>query len=150
MTPRNSDHERLKELLTELVDGQPSSEQLDELQQLVKSVPDGVERMVDHLLLDSLLSDDLGREPLTALVDLVAEPDVSDVTSDSGLAQVRTESAAKSPVSVRRSTWFLRTTSWLAVAATVALVIFLLTGHGDNPVYASASQIVEAAIHTHA
>jgi hypothetical protein len=32
----------------------------------------------------------------------------------------------------------------------VALVVCLLTGHGDNPAYASASQIVEAAIHTHA
>ncbi|MEZ5948395.1 MAG: hypothetical protein R3C12_04040 [Planctomycetaceae bacterium] len=32
----------------------------------------------------------------------------------------------------------------------MALVVFLLTGHGDSPVYASASQIVEAAIHTHA
>jgi hypothetical protein len=150
MTPRKPDHERLKELLIELVDGQPSEEQLDELQQVANSVPDGIERMVDHLLLDSLLSDDLGRESLTALVDLVAEPDDSDVTGDSGLTQPRTESAAKSPVRGRRSAWFLRTTSWLAVAASVALVVFLLTGHGDNPVYASASQIVEAAIHTHA
>ena len=150
MTPRKPDHERLKELLIELVDGHPSEEQLDELQQVANSVPDGLERMVDHLLLDSLLSDDLGRESLTALVDLVAEPDDSDVTGDSGLTQFRTESAAKSPVPGRRSAWFLRTTSWLAVAASVALVVFLLTGHGDNPVYASASQIVEAAIHTHA
>jgi hypothetical protein len=150
MTHQKRADERLKKLLIELVDGQPSEEQLDELQQVAKSVPDGIERIVDHLLLDSLLGENLGREPLTALVDLAAEPIDSDVTSDSCLAQVRTESAAKLPVSIRRSTWFLRTTSWLAVAASVALVVFLLTGHGDNPAYASASQIVEAAIHTHA
>ncbi|MEZ6040004.1 MAG: hypothetical protein R3C20_05830 [Planctomycetaceae bacterium] len=44
----------------------------------------------------------------------------------------------------------MRLTNWLVIAASVALAAFLLTGHGDNPVYASASQIVEAAIHTHA
>ncbi|MEZ5948396.1 MAG: hypothetical protein R3C12_04045 [Planctomycetaceae bacterium] len=38
MTPRKTDHERLKELLIELVDGQPSEEQLDELQQVAKLV----------------------------------------------------------------------------------------------------------------
>ncbi|MCA8985532.1 MAG: hypothetical protein KDA76_17550 [Planctomycetaceae bacterium] len=150
MTPRKTDHERLKELLIELVDGQPSEEQLDELQQVAKLVPDGIERMVDHLLLDSLLGDDLGREPLTALVDLVAEPVDSDLTGDSASAQLYIVSAAESPVSSRRSPGLLRTASWLALAASVALVVFLLTGHGDSPVYASASQIVEAAIHTHA
>ena len=129
MTPEKPDHERLKELLIELVDGQPSEEQLDQLQQVAKSVPDGIERMVDHLLLDSLLGDDLGREPLTALVDLVAESVDSDVTERfRSRSQRRTESAAKSPVPSRRSPWFLRTTSWLAVAASVALVVFLLTG----------------------
>ncbi|MEZ6040005.1 MAG: hypothetical protein R3C20_05835 [Planctomycetaceae bacterium] len=69
MTPRKPDQELLKELLIELVDEQPSEEHLDELQQVAKSVPDGIKQMVDHLLLDSLLSDDLGRESLTALVD---------------------------------------------------------------------------------
>ena len=150
MTSEKPDDKRLKELLIELVDGQPSEEQLDELQQVAKSVPDGIEQMVDHLLLDSLLGDDLGREPLTALVDLVAEPVNSDVTGESGSAPPHAESAAKSPAPSRRSPWFLQTTGWLAAAASVALVVFLLTGHGDNPVYASASQIVEAAIHTHA
>jgi hypothetical protein len=106
--------------------------------------------MVDHLLLDSLLGDDLGREPLTALVDLVAEPVGSDATGDSGLAQPHADSAATSAALSRRSAWFLRTAGWLAAAASVALVVFLLTGSFDNPVYASASQIVEAAIHTHA
>lgn len=154
MTPEKPDHESLKELLIELVDGQPSSEQLEELQQVAKSVPDGIERMVDHLLLDSLLSDDLGREPLTALVDLVAEPVDLECCDSSQLSVVADSASPPVPVLIQSGDKSphskTRLASWLAVAASVALVVFLLTGHGDNSVYASASQIVEAAIHTHA
>jgi len=150
MTPEQSDNERLRELLIELVDGQPGKGLLDELQRLVNSVPDGVEQVVDHLLLDSLLGDDLGREPLTALVDLVADPSDSIEVDTSALKQSLPVVAMKRDQPHSRSPWILRTTGWFAAAVCVALLIFLLTGHGDNPVYASASQIVEAAIQTHA
>jgi hypothetical protein len=116
---------------------------------LSNTFPDGVEQVVDHLLLDALLGDSLGREPLTALVDLVADP------GDSNEAETVASTPSMPHVSkgsfrpASRSPWILRTTGRFAAAACIALVIFLLTGHGDKPVYASASRIVEAAIHTH-
>lgn len=150
MTPDKTDRERLKELLIELVDGQLTEEQFDEMQQVLKTVPDGLERTVDHLLLHSLLSDDFGRESLTALVDLIVEPVDSSTTGDFDLTQRLAVSSAEPTALRRRSPWLLRITGWLAAAACVALVVFLLTGQGDKPLYASASQFVEAAIHTHA
>ena len=73
--------ERTKLLVSQLIDGQLSTEEADELNSLVKADAKNLELVVDQLLLDSLLTDDLGGESLTALVDLVADaPVASDKT----------------------------------------------------------------------
>ena len=81
-------------LVSQLIDGQLSAEETAELNALVQSDAGHLERAVDQLLLDSLLTEEIGNESLTALVDLVAIPVAAD---DAG---TRPE-----PVPSRR-TWF--------------------------------------------
>ena len=66
--------ERTDLLVSQLIDGQLSGEETAELNALVQSDAGHLERAVDQLLLDSLLTEELGTESLTALVDLVAAP----------------------------------------------------------------------------
>ncbi len=71
--------ERLGLLVSQLIDGQISTEDANELNRLMKADVRSLEHVVDQMLLDSLLSDDLGGDSLTALVDLVTDgPVVSD------------------------------------------------------------------------
>jgi hypothetical protein len=67
-----SEDERIQYLLSQLLDGDPSDSEMAELNQLLKSDRVGRDLLIDHLLIDSLLSEEVGAEPLTALVDLVA------------------------------------------------------------------------------
>ena len=73
MTSIESPSERIKLLVSQLIDGQLSTEQANELNCLARADARNLEYVVDQLLLDSLLSDELGGESLTALVDLVAD-----------------------------------------------------------------------------
>ncbi len=66
--------ERTDLLVSQLIDGQLSAEDAAELNALVQSDAGHLERAIDQLLLDSLLTEEIGAEPLTALVDLVASP----------------------------------------------------------------------------
>ncbi|MFO0260601.1 MAG: hypothetical protein ACK53V_03160, partial [Planctomycetota bacterium] len=65
---------RLGYLLSRLIDDVISSEELTELHNLLASDSEARSELVDQLLLDSLLGENLGEEPLAALVDLVGRP----------------------------------------------------------------------------
>ena len=81
MTSIERSSERLKLLASQLIDGQLTTDESRELNSLMQADGRNLENVVDHLLLHSLLSDDLGSESLSALVDLVADgPVVSDKT----------------------------------------------------------------------
>ncbi|MFN5531958.1 MAG: hypothetical protein ACK5F7_15405, partial [Planctomycetaceae bacterium] len=60
----------LKQLVMEWLDGEPTPQQVAELQRLLSTSPDCLEQVVDHLLLDSLLQQELGAEAVASLVDL--------------------------------------------------------------------------------
>ena len=77
MTDRQSPKDRTGYLISQLVDGEPSREALDELNELVLSDTSSASLVVDHLILDSLLNEDLSRDSLATLVDLVADPEVT-------------------------------------------------------------------------
>ena len=89
MTSIERPSERIILLVSQLIDGQLSAEEVDELKSLMQADARNLEHVVDQLLLDSLLSEDLGGESLKALVDLVAdEPVVSDKTSSRKVVSV--------------------------------------------------------------
>ena len=70
--------EQTTRLISELIDGEPSSADMADLNQLLRTAPKNAEQVVDQLLLDSLLSEEFGSESLTALVDLVGEQSLSE------------------------------------------------------------------------
>ncbi len=135
--------ERTHVLVSQLIDGQLSAEEAVELNALVRSDAGHLERAVDQLLLDSLLTEELGTEPLTALVDLVAVPAALD--------------DAKAPAERTASwqAWFGRTSrrlwkpaGWFVAAAVVLVAVFLI-GRWQSTALASPSSLVRAAIETH-
>ena len=73
MTDRQSQEDRTGYLISQLVDGEPSREALDELNELVLSDTSSARLVVDHLILDSLLSEELSRDSLATLIDFVAD-----------------------------------------------------------------------------
>ncbi len=134
--------ERTRRLIAEFIDGELSATDTAELNQLLKSDPQQAEHVVNQLLLDSLLSEELGSESLTALVDLVENDTASGGTSQS----------AKSPTSVLR---FPRGTRRLwqslgGVAVVAALLVAFLVGRWENSALANAATVVQAAMETHA
>ena len=135
--------ERTDLLVSQLIDGQLSAEETAELNALVQSDAGHLERAVDQLLLDSLLTEEIGAESLTALVDLVAVP------AARGNAGTQPE-----PVPSRR-TWFAGTerrlwkpAGWFVAAAVVLVAVFLI-GRWQSSALASPTSLVRAAIETH-
>ncbi len=137
---------RFAELLPKLLDKVISDEEIVELHSLVATTPALRAQLVDHLLLDTLLEESLGQEPLTALVDLVGDSSVHSSSGIPGAAkkQLRVES---SPINRRRWPWY---SGWLIVAASLLFAVSFFTVPGNREAFASASQIVQAAMHTHA
>ena len=101
MTPEQSEQERRKQLLIELVDGQPGQEQLAELQHWMNSDPDRIDEVVDHLLLDSLLQEALGADAVASLVDIVTES--GEMAHSKWLGRPAPAAAAGSPSHVRHA-----------------------------------------------
>ncbi|MFN6130434.1 MAG: hypothetical protein ACK6DC_24165 [Planctomycetota bacterium] len=135
-----SPNARCKDLISKLVDDRISDDEVTELQSLLGNHPELRSEFVDHLLLDTLLSESLGQEPLIALVDTISEP-----PSD---PQASTKTPSESPVTVLRGQnkpW-----GWLAAAAVLIVGISYFFLQGDRLALAGASQLVQAAIHTHA
>lgn len=134
--------ERTRRLIAEFIDGELSASDAAELNQLLKSDRQQAEQVVDQLLLDSLLSEELGSNSLTALVDLVANEPYSGGQSQAATAST---GAFRLPRGSRRL-W--QSLGGVAVAA--ALLVAFLVGRWENSALASAATVVRAAMETHA
>lgn len=151
-----SAYARFAELLSKLLDDQLSDSELIELQSLLKAEPTLRAAYIDHQLLDSLLAENLGQEPLTALIDLIgnnAEQDVSREFCQPKIGQLKigqlgtvAEPGKPVPTSSRRMAWL---SGWLVVVASLLLILSLLSWQGERQAFASATQVVQAAMHTH-
>ena len=150
MTDRQSPQDRTDYLISQLVDGEPSREALDELNGLVLSDTTSASLVVDHLILDSLLSEGLGRDSLATLIDFVADPEVTAGSLDSDTDAVHRQTSL-APNSRRRPTsWHLRSASWIVAAAALILVVAIIAGRTEKKAFADATRIVQAAVHAHA
>ena len=136
---------RFGELMSRMLDDTISDVEIVELHSLVEAQPSLRSQLVDHLLLDTLLEENLGQEPLTALVDLVAED-----TQPTEAIPSTTTAKSHAPTSVdyaaRRWPWM---SGWLVLAASLLIVASLVTLQGNREAFASATQVVQAAMHTH-
>ena len=130
-------HEQVQYLLSQLLDGDPSDSELAELNQLLRSDVVGRDLLIDYLLMDSLLSENVGAEPLTALVDLVA--DQASISTQGNSTAVRTAILPSS---------FWKPLSWVAAAAVFIIAAFLV-GRWDNTASASPTRVVRAALIAH-
>ncbi len=133
--------DRIQYLLSQLLDGVPSDSEMVELNQVLKSDAVGRDLLVDHLLMDSLLSEEIGAEPMTVLVDLIAEeaPVVKPGSSSSTrLAALRS----------RRWKPIWKPISWVAAALVIALAA-IVVGRWDGIAMASPTRVVRAALVTH-
>lgn len=138
---------RFAELMSRMLDDVISDEEIFELHSVVEADPSLRSELVDHLLLDTLLEENLGQEPLTALVDLVGESADPSTTKVQVSPTVSRHSELSTTASTRRWSWM---SGWLVLAASVLIVISFVTFQGNREAFASASQIVQAAMHTHA
>ena len=144
MNPEKPEEIRLRELIVDLIDGDSSVVDLDELHDLMDSVPDSVQKVVNHLMLDSLLSEELGYEPMKGVVDMVVDP-LGSPTADTQFSAVgKFVMFAKN-----RPRRLLQASGWVAAAASIAVMVFLLSGQANQSANASPNRIVEAAIRIH-
>jgi hypothetical protein len=134
--------DRTRRLIAEFIDGDLSATDAAELNQLLKSDPRQAEHVVDQLLLDSLLSEELGSESLTALVDLVADEPSSGDPLPTVTASTR---VYRLPRGSRRLWQSLGGAAFVA-----ALLVAFLVGRWENSALASAATVVRAAMETHA
>jgi hypothetical protein len=138
---------RFLELMSRMLDDAISEEEIVELHRLVEADPSLRSHLVDHLLLDYLLDENLGQEPLTALVDLVAEDANASMDVLPMTTTHRFNSVSSVPHVAHRWT---RMSGWLVLAASLLIVVTIIALQGDREAYASATQIVQAAMHAHA
>jgi hypothetical protein len=143
MTP----NPRFVELMSKMLDDAILDEELVELYGIVAEAPSLRSQFVDHLLLDTFLDENLGREPLTALVDLVDDAACSSIGKAPLLATQSKNSEASLYRKTRRRT---RMSAWLVMAASLLILAWFITSNGNREAFASATQIVQAAMHTHA
>ena len=136
----NSSSETLTEqLVSKLIEGELSAEEQQQLNVLLKSNERVRSQLIDHLLLDTLLREELGNDSMTDLVDLFSgSENLEDVTP---AVNVTLENVAQ----VRHDRGGFK---WL-IAATLLCGIILLVYRRDEPVFASAQTIVAAAIEMH-
>lgn len=142
-----SSNTRFAELMTKMLDDAISDEELVEIYTLVENSPSLRSQLVDHLLLDTLLEENLGQEPLTALVDLVGDTSGSLEPTLAMHSSLETLPGSSKASATTRLPWGA---GWLVLAASLLIVVTLLTLQGNQEAFASASQIVQAALHTHA
>ena len=143
---------RFAELMSRMLDDALSDSELEEMHALASADPSLRIQLVDHLLLDSLLAENLGQEPLTALVDLVggsSEPLTPAVRLPSSIRthSERTSSFPSSSSSGRSHRRWM--SGWLVVAASLLVAISFFLLQGEREAFANASQLVQAALHTH-
>ncbi len=135
-----SSSSRFHELMSRLLDDVVSDEELAELHIFFETNPAFRSQAVEHWILDTLLGEDLGQEPLTALVDTISE--TTSPPPPQGMPISRANVPRLWPP-VKR--W-----GWLAVAASLIFMLTLLFLQSDRQAFASAARLVQAAIQTHA
>ncbi|MCC6511890.1 MAG: hypothetical protein IT423_22515 [Pirellulaceae bacterium] len=138
---------RFSELMSRLLDDALTDDEVAELASCLHADPALRSQLVDHLLLDTLLDENLGQEPLTSLVDLMG------VTANQplpGQAQELIQPLTKTQIVTvdhRRRSWM---SGWLMAAASLLLVVLLFNLQGEKEAFASVAQVVQAAMQTHA
>ena len=132
-------HARFAERMSKLLDDAISDEEILELHALVDAEPSLRSQLVDHLLLDTLLQENLGQEPLTALVDLVGDSAGPFTSPAAVLAKDRMHVESSSISKGRR---WPRLSGWLVLAASLLVVVSFFTLQGNREAFANASQIV--------
>jgi len=132
--------------MSKVLDDVISDEEIIELHTLVDADPSLRSQLVDHLLLDTLLEENLGQEPLTALVDTIG--DTTDLASAQTLIPVKEQTPVASSATLGRR-WSWRS-GWLVLAASLLIVVSFFTMQGDREAFASASRVVQSAMRTHA
>ena len=138
---------RFAELMSKMLDDAISDEEIVDLHAIIDAETSLRSQFVDHLLLDTLLEENLGQEPLKALVDLIGESSDPLIPTAQVPTSIRTHSGTSSTVPTRRWPWM---SGWLMLAASLLFVISFFTLKGNREAYAKATQIVRAAMHTHA
>jgi hypothetical protein len=160
MSGQPAPSERFDELVSRLVDDGLSPVELAELEQFLKADPRRRESLTNHLLLDTLLQEEVGAESLTALVDVVTETnpvhaEVASTWDRLPACQNSAETTSSGTKTSGKPTGWKpiprtrRAVCWMAGAALLALVAFLV-GRWDNSALANAALIVRAAVETHA
>ena len=138
---------RFADLMSRMLDDALSDSELTELHALASADPSLRIQLVDHLLLDSLLADNLGQEPLTALVDLVGDSSVPLTPKVRVPSSIRTNSEQSSSTGRRHRPWM---SGWLVVAASLCVAITFFLFQSEREAFANPSQLIQAAMHTHA
>lgn len=132
---------RFAQLLSQLLDDADARSAAQELSELIAEDPALRSQLVDQLLLDVLLQEQLGQEPLIALVDSVAHSPAPPEAP----AAVR-----QTPPSVAAARPWGRRLRWLGAVALLAAVVGWFFQQSQQRAMASATELVQAAIHTHA
>jgi hypothetical protein len=141
-TPQDS-AKRTDRLIAQWIDGTLSTEEIVELNRLLKCDDHRLEQVADQLILDALLVEELGPESLTALVDFVGN-----TSGNSAFAAEEVQASSSEPRTRPRSHW--RTyLGWTLVAASVITMGFFV-GRWEISSPAHAAAIVRTAIQRHA
>lgn len=150
MTDRQSQEDRIGYLISQLVDGEPLREELDELNELVLSDTTSASLVVDHLILDSLLSENLSPDSLATLIDFVADPEVTAASLKSETDAVHRKTSLAPNGRRRCTSWYLRSASWILAVAALILAVAIIAGRTEKEALADATRIMQAAVHAHA
>ncbi|MFM7059074.1 MAG: hypothetical protein ACKO2P_19360 [Planctomycetota bacterium] len=137
MTPET----RLTQLLSELLDNSNSASAAADLQSLLVQHPSLRSQLVDHLVLDVLLQENLGQEPMIALVDAVSD--------DASPHALPPTTASITPISSPRPRKPTRL-RWLTGIAGVAAAVAVIVWQSEQRSTAIAAELVKATMHTHA
>jgi hypothetical protein len=139
---------RFRFLISQIIDGGLSPSESNELQNLVQSQPELFDHAADQLILDSMLAEELGTEPMKAFVDIVSETNFSGVTSAKEVdAFVQSSQRANNWLS-HPSTGLRKPAYWM-IAASLLMIGAFFAGRWDSNAFASSSSILRAALATH-
>jgi hypothetical protein len=143
MSSKEQSADRTRFLIAQLIDGGLSADKVAELNSLVQDDAGRLGIVIDQFLIDSLLTEEVGAESLTALVDLVSEPQPS---AEPGIMVSPASRTASSVPSLNRL--------WKPVGSVAAAIVLIaaafLLGRFENSALADAGNIVRAAAETHA
>jgi hypothetical protein len=140
---------RFVELMSGLLDDAITEDEVAELSSMLRSDPLLRSQLVDHLLLDTLLDENLGQEPLTALVDLIGNESTNHLQL-AKFADARQQEVCLIHSSIPHLWLRAQPLGWFVIASCLVLAATLFFLQGEREAFASATQVVQAAMHTHA